>query len=120
MLEEAGYFMDIFDKFYAHDPALLTRSYDFITSTEVVEHLREPGRELDRLWSCLRPGGVLGIMTKLVQDRKVFATWHYIRDLTHISFFSRPTFAWLASRWDAGLDIVDKDVVILHKKIGER
>jgi SAM-dependent methyltransferase len=116
MLEEAGYSMDIFDSYYAHDPKLLTRSYDFITSTEVVEHLREPAMELDRLWSCLRPGGVLGIMTKLVLDRKAFAAWHYIRDLTHISFFSRPTFTWLANRWNAGLDIVDRDVVILHKE----
>jgi hypothetical protein len=117
MLEEAGYRMDIYDRCYAHVPERLTRAYDFITASEVVEHLREPGMELDRLWSCLRPGGVLGIMTKRVLDQKAFSTWHYIRDLTHISFFSRPTFVWLAKQWNASLDFADRDVVILHKKI---
>jgi hypothetical protein len=116
MLEEEGYRMDIYDRYYAHVPERLARSYDFITASEVVEHLHEPGMELDRLWSCLRPGGIMGIMTKLVLDQKAFSTWHYIRDLTHISFFSRPTFTWLATRWDAGLNFVDKDVVLVYKK----
>ncbi|WP_462326151.1 class I SAM-dependent methyltransferase [Desulfoplanes sp.] len=116
MLEEAGYCMDIYDKYYAPDTDLLTRTYDFITATEVVEHLRDPAGELERVWACLRPGGVLGIMTKLVLGRDVFATWHYIRDPTHISFFSRPTFSWLAKQLGAGLDFVDKDVILLQKQ----
>ncbi|GIS59730.1 MAG: hypothetical protein CM1200mP2_19550 [Planctomycetaceae bacterium] len=36
-----------------------------------------PGEELDRLWGCLSPGGVLGIMTKRVLDHEAFSRWHY-------------------------------------------
>ncbi|GAU09139.1 class I SAM-dependent methyltransferase [Desulfoplanes formicivorans] len=117
MLEEMGYQVAIYDKYYACRPELLTRTYDFITATEVVEHLSDPAGELDRLWACLRPGGVLAIMTKLVLDQQAFANWHYIRDLTHISFFSHPTFIWLATHLSARLNRVDKDVIMLHKPL---
>ncbi len=115
MLEESGCTMSLFDRFYANDPSVLQESYDFITATEVVEHLHEPGRECDRLWGCLKPGGYLGIMTKRAGDRKAFATWHYIRDLTHVCFFSRATFVWLARRWSASVRFIGNDVVILQK-----
>ncbi len=115
MLREAGHDVAIYDPFYAPDPTVLDARYDFITASEVVEHLRRPGPELDRLYRLLKPGGLLGIMTKRVIDRERFARWHYIRDPTHVSFFSRATFTWLAARWGAQLDICDRDVIIIAK-----
>jgi SAM-dependent methyltransferase len=115
MFEEAGYKMAVFDCFYANNPAMLSRQYDFITCTEVVEHLHHPAEELERLWNCLKPGGTLGIMTKLALDREKFANWHYKRDLTHVCFFSQATFQWLAAKWQAKLTFVDNDVIILYK-----
>lgn len=115
MFEEAGHDMTLYDPFYAPDAAALQQQYDFITASEVVEHLRRPQRELDRLWACLRGGGTLGIMTKLVLDRTAFSRWHYKNDLTHVCFWSRATFAWLAVRWRAKLHFAYKDVVLLHK-----
>ena len=67
MFEELGHTMAIYDRFYADNPDLLDRRYDFITATEVLEHLRNPREELDRLWALLKPGGSLGIMTKLAR-----------------------------------------------------
>ena len=112
MFEEAGHFMEIYDPFYAPDTTPLQQQYDFITTSEVVEHLHHPRRELDRLWSCLKPQGVLGIMTKRVIDRKAFSTWHYKDDSTHVCFYSTETFQWLASHWDATLTVPDNDVVL--------
>ena len=60
MFEEAGHTVALYDPFYANDPSVFERQYDFITATEVVEHLHRPRAELDRLWSSLQPGGVLG------------------------------------------------------------
>ena len=117
MFAEVGHVMAIYDRFYARDCSVLTKQYDFITATEVVEHLHNPKRDLDRLWACLRPGGRLGIMTKLALGRAAFARWHYKNDLTHVCFFSRSTFAWLAVQWRADLTFADKDIVIFYKKL---
>lgn len=116
MFEEAGHNMTIYDKFYATDKSVFEQTYDFITATEVVEHLTDPSTELNRLWNCLKPGGTLGIMTKLVIDKDAFANWHYKNDMTHICFFSQKTFNWLAETWQAKLTFPAKDVIILKKK----
>jgi hypothetical protein len=115
MFAEAGYSMELYDPFYAPDRRVLQTAYDFITASEVVEHLHRPGQELDRLWALLQPGGLLGVMTKLVLDREAFSRWHYKNDMTHVSFFSRATFEWLAHRWRAEMDIIGADVVIFRR-----
>lgn len=115
MLQEKGYPVAVFDPFYANERELLECRYDFITATEVVEHLFAPGEVLQQLWQILRRGGSLGIMTKMVQDAEAFARWHYKNDPTHVCFFSRKTFAYLAEKFDAELQIVGQDVILLHK-----
>jgi hypothetical protein len=116
MFEEAGYSMSIYDHFYADDPSVFDKQYDFITTSEVIEHLFDPGYELDRLWGCLKSGGCLGIMTKLALDHESFARWHYKNDPTHVCFFSKSTFAWLGSKWHCRITFADKDVVIFEKR----
>ncbi len=96
---------------------MLARQYDFITATEVVEHLASPGRELARLWSLLEPGGWLGVMTKLARDREAFAGWHYKNDPTHVSFFSHATFYWLGQRWGTVPDFVAGDAILMQKPV---
>ena len=115
MFEECGHLMEIYDKFYAKNPRVLEKQYDFITATEVVEHLRNPEAALSRLWECLKTGGWFGIMTKLAIGKTAFAQWHYKNDLTHVCFFSRDTFRWLAGRWQANLVFIDKDVILFNK-----
>jgi SAM-dependent methyltransferase len=117
MFEEAGHSMMLFDQFYAPAAGVLEKQYDFITASEVVEHLREPDRELERLWACLKPGGRLGIMTSSVVGQDAFARWHYKNDPTHVCFFSPSTFSWLANKWDANLAIPHDDVFLFRKKI---
>jgi hypothetical protein len=116
MFEEAGHGMTIFDYFYEKSPSVFKRQYDFITATEVVEHLHNPKEELERLWACLRPGGILGLMTKLAPDDNAFSCWHYKNDLTHVCFFSQATFQWLALQWDTDMTFADTDVVLFHKR----
>jgi hypothetical protein len=115
MAREAGYTMAVFDPFYVPDPEVWNTDYDFITCTEVVEHLRQPGITLPWIWSFVRPKGLLAIMTKLVLSHGAFTHWHYIRDETHVSFFSQATFQWLADTLPAGLSFYGQDVIFLHK-----
>lgn len=120
MFEEAGHAVALYDPYYAPDESVLSARYDFITLSEVAEHLGEPGKELDCLWNSLAPGGWLGIMTKRARDEEAFRTWHYITDPTHIGFFSEATFQWLTRRWSsmgipATLVITGNDVVLIEK-----
>lgn len=115
MLEAAGHAVDLYDIFYARDEAIWENHYRFITATEVVEHLARPGAILQRLWQCLESGGVLALMTKLVKNQRAFSTWHYKNDPTHISFFSKQTFAWLSRQWRAQVEFIGADVILITK-----
>ncbi|MCP4421096.1 MAG: class I SAM-dependent methyltransferase [Chloroflexi bacterium] len=115
MFKEVGQRMEIYDPFYAPETAVFNNTYDFITATEVVEHLHKPKKELYQLWSLLKPSGTLGIMTKLMINQEAFAKWHYKNDLTHVCFFSQKTFIWLATQWQAELTFLHNDVILLQK-----
>ena len=122
MFEDAGHSVSLYDPYYAPDTSVLSARYDFITLSEVAEHIARPGIVLDDLWASLNPGGWLGIMTKRVRDPQAFRTWHYISDPTHVCFYSIPTFDWLTTRWStvgvpATLVVAGDDVVLFGKGI---
>ncbi|MEZ4619572.1 MAG: class I SAM-dependent methyltransferase [Caldilineaceae bacterium] len=116
MLSEAGMTMDLYDAFYKPNRAVWQHRYEFITATEVVEHLYNPAYEWARLFATLKPGGWLGIMTKRVRDQAAFVGWHYITDPTHVCFYSEATFAWIAGQWGAKLLLPGADVALLQKQ----
>jgi len=115
LLTEHGLRVDLYDPIYYIEPAVFSKTYDFICATEVVEHLRNPDKEFSSLFRMLKPGGWLGIMTKLVIDQEAFSQWHYIRDLTHICFYSRDTFTTIARRFHVGIEFVGPDVILMNK-----
>lgn len=115
LLRDRGFDVSVYDSFYAPDESVLQGDFDFVCATEVVEHLHAPGAVLDTLWGLLRPGGHLGVMTKLVIDREAFSRWHYKNDPTHVCFFSEATWCWWASRRGAELEIIGADVMLLAK-----
>ncbi len=116
MLEEAGHIMEIYDPYYAKNPSIFENRYDFITSTETVEHFYNPGDEFQKLWAMLKPGGYFGIMTLLRPNDVPFSEWHYTHDETHVSFYSKKTFHWLADQLNAQLSFEGDRVIILQKK----
>ncbi|MGR5149030.1 class I SAM-dependent methyltransferase [Photobacterium alginatilyticum] len=115
MLAEMGYNMAIYDPYFAHDPTVLDRQYDFVTCTEAIEHFYTPAKEWGLLTAMVKPGGWLGFMTKLATDADAFAHWHYKNDPTHVSFFSRETFRYLAKRDGLEVEFVGNDVILLRK-----
>lgn len=116
IFEELGHHMDLYDPFYAENPSVFNATYDFICATEVVEHLRDPNQVFTTLFTLLRQGGWLGIMTKRVSDRYDFRNWHYIRDMTHICFYHRSTFVYIAQRFNAKLTFIGQDVMLFHSQ----
>ena len=115
MLEEKGAAMALYDPFYFNNKTVLDRTYDFICATEVAEHLSNPKKEFAQLFSMLKSGGWLGLMTKMVKNQQAFSRWHYINDPTHICFYSRATFEFIAAQVGAGVIFVANDVILLQK-----
>ena len=108
--------MNIYDHFYAKDEEVLTSQYDFITSTEVIEHLYDPMSVLDRLWNLLNEEGILVLLTQPYPNQDEFDAWYYKNDPTHVCFFSHDTMQWLENKWDANLEIIGKDVFIFKRR----
>lgn len=115
MMEEHGHHVALYDIFYYPDETVLQSRYDFVMATEVIEHLHHPAQVWQQWLSMLKLGGWLGVMTKQVIDKEAFVHWHYKNDLTHVSFFSRETFNYLAKRDNLAIEFVGNDVVLLRK-----
>jgi len=115
MFREKGFQVDLYDQFYADNREVFNLEYDFITASEVVEHLREPGEDLARIFQILKPGGILGIMTGMLPETGEFGQWHYQRDRTHICFFSPHVFYWLAWHWKASVEFPVENIALFRK-----
>ncbi len=116
MAQEREIMVSNYDPYYFNQPELLKRQYDFLTLTEVIEHVADPQSLLTQLDSILRQTGILAIMTKRVIDQQAFSNWHYKNDPTHICFYSLSTFEWIGHKFGWQLEVIDKDVVFFYKK----
>lgn len=116
MLNELGYVCVDYDLFYANEQSLLHAQYDFITATEVFEHLAHPANVLDTLLGCLKPGGLLALMMQRPDEQPNFANWGYIKDPTHISFYTNQALRFIADRWLLTQVYRDRNVLIWRKR----
>jgi hypothetical protein len=116
MLEEQGFTMNIYDPFFAPDPASLDQVYDFITCTETVEHFFCPAEEFARFNSMLRPGGWLGIMTEMLKADQEFEKWWYHRDPTHVSFYRKETMRWIGRKYGWEAVFPGRNVTLFQKE----
>lgn len=116
LLKQQGHSVSLYDPFYFPETDVLSKHYDFISSTEAIEHFHQPAKEWQIWLNCLKPGGWLAIMTKRVINKDRFANWHYKNDITHVSFFSEATFAFLAHRDGLSVEFVGTDVVLMRKQ----
>ena len=96
MFREQGYRMESYDIHYADNPAVLKEKYDFLVCNETVEHFSQPRKEWERFPQLIGPDGIVAVRTELMHASRDFSKWHYIRDETHICFYSKETFQWLA------------------------
>ncbi|GGD42183.1 class I SAM-dependent methyltransferase [Sinisalibacter lacisalsi] len=117
MLREAGHDVALYDPYFAHDPAPLGGTYDFVTCTEVAEHFHRPAKEFDTLRRLVRPGGWLAVMTCFQTDDARFAAWHYRKDPTHVVFYRQETFRHLAAVWGWVCEVPVKDVVLMRRPL---
>ena len=112
MMEEKGFIMHTYDPFFAPLPHALEKRYDFVTCTEVVEHFHHPRAEFARFVLLLGEGGYLGVMTEMPGDDSTFPDWYYHRDPTHVCFYKKETFEWIAQWLGWNVEFPAKNIAI--------
>lgn len=92
MERDYGFRVDIYDLFYAPLKSYEGKTYDVVTSVEVVEHLLNPLTQFETMKSVMKKDGILAIQTQFhPRDVDEFRKWYYMRDRTHIAFYTRKT-----------------------------
>jgi hypothetical protein len=104
----------VWDPFFAPDPRPLLGRYDFVACTEAAEHFFRPEREVARMFSLLRPGGWLGVMTQWMEEGRDLAGWRYARDPTHVVLYRVETLRWIAARAGAVLELASPGVALFR------
>lgn len=123
LLTRAGYSVEGYDPLFFPEADLNT-SFNLIVSTETFEHFKEPGEETARLVSLLSAKGYLAVMTRFypeenhLPDLDKFGKWYYKRDPTHISFYGRNTFDWIARAFQLQIKFNnEKDFIVMQKTV---
>lgn len=117
ILREKGGLTRDYDPLFYPDKNLLDSKYDVVTSTEVVEHFKDPKKDWEELVSLVKPNGLLGIMTQFLNDDIDYQSWWYKNDPTHVSFYNEKTFDFLANQFNLEIIFTDKNSVIIFRKI---
>ncbi len=115
IFKKENHLCESFDIFYKNNPKLLQNKYNFISASEVFEHLNNPQKELKTLIPLLNPKGFLGIMTTKLVKKDEFENWWYKNDPTHISLYSDKTFNYIASEFNLNI-IHNKNNIIIFSK----
>ena len=115
MLEKEGFSISLYDPFFFPNKGVFSKQYDFITSSETVEHFFDPFKEFDTLNNLLTPKGWLAIMTSFLTTGDAFEDWYYRRDPTHVVFYSERTFEIIASQRNWVYEVPKKDIVLIYK-----
>ncbi len=115
LLRESGYEVDLYDPFFWPRDLFSASSkpYDFVLACEVVEHFHAPAKEFATIRSCLKPSGLLAMMTLLHSAQTQLDSWHYFKDPTHVVFYSKQTMNWLTQRFNFGETVVSGGRLIL-------
>lgn len=118
LLEKDGISCERYDLFYFPKKVYKDKKYDLICSTEVIEHLRNPLDAFKELLLHLNKDGYLLFMTYFhPSDDEKFLKWFYIKDVTHIGFFSIKTFEYLASGFNLEILKHNSKNTVMFKKI---
>jgi SAM-dependent methyltransferase len=118
--ENFGFDVSIYDFYYAKNDHYLNQTYDVITVTEVIEHIHNPLATFLHLKTLLKNGGYMCIMTLFhPNDQTKLFNWFYMRDLSHVSFFSPKTMISIAQLTGLKLVECNDHRITVFMKVGD-
>lgn len=106
-----------YDKIFFPDETYLNHKYFVISLTEVIEHIANPVEVFQSFLSLLHPDGIISMMTLFhPETNDAFLEWWYIRDKSHICFYSLKTFEYLSIRFHLKRLFTDNHRQIVFQK----
>lgn len=107
--------VDSYDLYFLSNQDIWQKKYNFIILSEVIEHLRGPLSEMQKIRDRLTVHGQIFIKTKLYPNEKVlFDDWFYKRDNTHVQFFNLASLQALAKILNMnGPEVIGEDLFVL-------
>jgi hypothetical protein len=115
LLVSEGYKMWYYDPYYFNNQEVFDLKYDFITLTEVAEHLYKPADIFKRLVDLLKPNAYLIIMTHRTDLVDDFKNWYYKNDETHVCFYAEKSMQYIAEKYRLKLSILNDRVAVFRK-----
>lgn len=121
LLEEIGGVVINYDPlFYPETQLLIPKFYDVVTSTEVVEHFKNPRQDWQVLIDLVKENGVIAIMTLFYSPEIDYTKWWYKNDHTHIVFYQQKTLEFIAREFKLEILYNDKKSIVIFKKVGNQ
>ncbi len=117
LLIDKGGIIENYDPLFFKNDEALKHKYDLVTCSEVVEHFKKINEDWDLLISLIKPNGILGVMTNLIDPSMDYAAWWYKNDPTHVVFYTELTLDFLAKKYQLEILFCDKKSVIIFKKL---
>ncbi len=99
LFEREGFVLRNYDPYFEPLDLKNLNPFEFVTCTEVFEHLYSPHREMEIITSLVKAGGFLLFMTQFRKDLSQFCNWSYRMDNTHVGFLNDKSLSWLAQNW---------------------
>jgi len=115
ILKAEGFHIEIFDPIFFNKSNVLSKTYDFITSCEVIEHFNHPKKEFELLYRLLKPSGKLICMTYIYNKTISFEKWFYKNDPTHVFIYQKETLQWIKNYFGFDNLIIDKRLIVFIK-----
>jgi prepilin-type processing-associated H-X9-DG protein len=115
VLQDNKYTIAQYDPFFAPHVELLSGTYDYIVSCEVIEHFYNPLKEFTLLYNMLRRGGALLLMTDIYTDVRDFNTWGYLNDPTHVFIYRPETLAYIARKFNLNIEQMTHRFICFRK-----
>lgn len=115
LLTDDGYSIIEYDPFFANNPEVLKKKYNYIACCEVIEHFHHPNEEFKKLYELLLPGGKLYCKTDFFSETKNFDTWYYKNDPTHVFFYHPKTMDWISKNIGFSSYTIDGRVTVFVK-----
>ena len=115
MMQDSDFQMDYFDPLFFPHTEELKQKYDFLTCTEVLEHVFDLKTFLYKMQSLLRENGVFACMTSLYESSIDFKSWPYRKDDTHVCFFQQETMVFIQKMLNWNLIYQSANKVFIFK-----